>query len=109
MYDEGIIAIIAIIAMILGTYVLINLPKLLKKFIIKPIDKLAQGASDMKNENTGFLQKWYNGMTYGQRLFVWIVSGMLIFIYGVGLIPLSILIYCKLGTSKTGCDSRGQD
>ena len=43
------------------------------------------------------LQLWYNYNTPGQRLFLWIVSVLLIFAFGIGLIPLILFIYLELG------------
>lgn len=64
----------------------------------------------MQKENTGTIQKWYNNMTKAQRMYVYIVSCLLIFVYGIGLIPLSVLIYCKLGTRKSnGIDTTFND
>jgi len=46
------------------------------------------------------LQDWYNGITPWQRNFLWIVSILLIACYGIGLIPLALLIYLKLGNQR---------
>ena len=46
------------------------------------------------------LQKWYDGMTKGQRVFLYLISIPLILVYGFGLLPLAILIYCHLGAGK---------
>ena len=43
------------------------------------------------------LQSWYNGVTVGQRKFLWIISFLLVPVWGIGLVPLAILIYLKLG------------
>ena len=46
------------------------------------------------------LQNWYNSITPWQRKFLWILSILLILVYGIGLIPLALLIYLKLGNQK---------
>lgn len=43
------------------------------------------------------LNEWYDGMTKGQRYFVWAVSAAGVLVYGIGLIPLVLLIYLQLG------------
>ena len=43
------------------------------------------------------LQDWYYSNTTGQRKFFWILSILLVFLFGIGLIPLALLIYIKLG------------
>ena len=51
-------------------------------------------------ENKTMLQNWYNSMTPMQVKFLWIVSFLLVFLYGIGLIPLALLIYLKLGNQR---------
>ena len=46
------------------------------------------------------LKNWYNSMTPMQVKFLWIVSFLLVFLYGIGLIPLALLIYLKLGNQR---------
>lgn len=43
------------------------------------------------------LEEWYDGMTKGQRVFVYVVSVGLVAVYLLGLIPLSLLMYLQLG------------
>lgn len=43
------------------------------------------------------LSAWYTGMTKGQKIFVYFASSALVFLFGVGLIPLALLIYLELG------------
>lgn len=43
------------------------------------------------------LSAWYEGMTKGQKFFVYAISIALSVVYGVGLIPLAVLIYLHLG------------
>jgi hypothetical protein len=43
------------------------------------------------------MRNWYDGITSGQKLFLFALSIILVFVYGIGLIPLCILIYCELG------------
>jgi len=43
------------------------------------------------------LNAWYTGMTKGQKIFVYLASCALVFVFGVGLIPLALLIYLELG------------
>ncbi|MDR2712495.1 MAG: hypothetical protein LBB91_05215 [Clostridiales bacterium] len=53
-----------------------------------------------KKRRSAMLQNWYNSMTPMQVKFLWIVSFLLVFIYGIGLIPLALLIYLKLGNQR---------
>lgn len=46
------------------------------------------------------MKRWYENMTKGQRTFVYFVSLALVFLYGIGLLPLSVLIYLHLGRSS---------
>ena len=46
------------------------------------------------------LQDWYYSNTTGQRKFLWILSVVLVPVYGIGLIPLALLIYIKLGNQQ---------
>lgn len=52
--------------------------------------------ADLSNEGTR-MQKWYRGMTKGQKVFVYVVSTALILCAGIGLLPLAVLIYLELG------------
>ena len=61
-------------------------------------DKYQEGESYMAKSNR--LQSWYHdSITVGQRRLLWIVSGLLILVFGVGLIPLAFLMYLHLGRS----------
>jgi len=43
------------------------------------------------------MKNWYKNMTKGQKVFVYLVSTATILVFGIGLIPLAILIYLELG------------
>jgi hypothetical protein len=43
------------------------------------------------------MQKWYRGMTKGQKVVVYVVSTALILCFGIGLLLLAGLIYLELG------------
>ena len=43
------------------------------------------------------LNEWYEGMGKGQKVFVYLVSAALVFVFGLGLAPLALLIYLELG------------
>lgn len=43
------------------------------------------------------MKYWYKSLTKGQKNFVYLVSAGLIFAWGVGLLPLAVLIYLELG------------
>ncbi len=43
------------------------------------------------------MKQWYKSMPKGQKVFVYFVSVALIMLYGIGLLPLAILIYLELG------------
>ena len=43
------------------------------------------------------IEKWYRRMGNQQKFFVYLVSACLIFAFGIGLLPLAILIYLELG------------
>ncbi|MCE9679431.1 hypothetical protein LZP69_09625 [Shewanella sp. AS1] len=43
------------------------------------------------------MKNWYKKMTKGQKIFVYLVSMALVLVYGIGLLPLAILIYLQLG------------
>lgn len=43
------------------------------------------------------MKNWYQFMPKGQKIFVYLVSIALILLYGIGLLPLVILIYLELG------------
>lgn len=45
------------------------------------------------------MKKWYNNLTPKQLIFLYIISVVLIVPYGIGLVPLALLIYLKLGNS----------
>jgi len=43
------------------------------------------------------IEDWYRDMPKGQKIFVYLVSIALVWVFGVGLLPLAILIYLELG------------
>lgn len=43
------------------------------------------------------LADWYRGMNKSQKYFVWGMSTVLIFVYGVGFLTTSVLVYLELG------------
>lgn len=43
------------------------------------------------------IEDWYRNMPKGQKIFVYFVSIALVFVFGIGLLPLAILIYLELG------------
>jgi len=43
------------------------------------------------------LNNWYENITKGQKIFIYFTSVALIMLFGIGLIPLAILIYLELG------------
>ena len=43
------------------------------------------------------LNVWYDEMQKGQKIFVYLVSIALVLAYGIGLAPLTALIYLELG------------
>ena len=43
------------------------------------------------------MQKWYNSTNTPQKIFLFLLSLALVVVFGVGLIPLFILIYLELG------------
>ena len=49
--------------------------------------------------NMSALNAWYDGMTGAQKVFVYVISLLLVLAWGAGLVPLCILIYLQLGTS----------
>jgi hypothetical protein len=68
------------------------------------VDRIWQGlgSGEIKENSimakSNMLQNWYhNGITVGQRRLLWIVSVLLIMVFGVGLIPLAFLLYLHLG------------
>ncbi len=48
------------------------------------------------------MKNWYKKMTKGQKIFVYLVSTALVIFWGIGLLPLAILIYLQLGEGGTG-------
>lgn len=46
------------------------------------------------------MKNWYKNMTKGQKIFVYFVSAALVMVFGIGLLPLAILIYLELGQSQ---------
>ena len=43
------------------------------------------------------MKLWYKKITKGQKIFLYFVSICLILAFGIGLLPLAILIYLELG------------
>jgi hypothetical protein len=43
------------------------------------------------------LKNWYRNIQKGQKIFVYLVSTALILVFGIGLLPLTVLIYLELG------------
>ena len=43
------------------------------------------------------MRKWYDNLTVKQLKLLYVVSFLLIFVYGIGLIPLTVLIFYALG------------
>ncbi|MGF6412565.1 hypothetical protein OKW37_004235 [Paraburkholderia sp. MM5482-R2] len=43
------------------------------------------------------MKNWYANITKGQKVFLYSLSSFLILVYGIGLIPLLVLIYLQLG------------
>lgn len=43
------------------------------------------------------LKRWYKNINKNQKIFVYFVSVALILVFGIGLLPLTILIYLELG------------
>lgn len=43
------------------------------------------------------MKQWYENTNKGQKLFMWGVSLLLVWVYGAGLLPLAILTYLELG------------
>jgi len=52
----------------------------------------------------GEMKKWYKNLTKGQKKFVYFVSICLIFAFGIGLLPLVVLIYLELGNKDEDTD-----
>lgn len=84
---------------------IIILVLLLLKFLVLPfllnMGKIVSEGPSIDDENCSAIQKWYNNMKENQRLFLWILSIITIPFFGLGIIPLCILIYCKLGMKKS--------
>jgi hypothetical protein len=56
---------------------------------------------------SNMLQNWYHtSITVGQRRLLWIVSVLLIMVFGIGLIPLAFLLYLHLGVHSAEKPSR---
>ena len=43
------------------------------------------------------MKNWYESITKGQKVFLYSLSSFLVLVYGIGLIPLLLLIYLQLG------------
>lgn len=46
------------------------------------------------------MNDWYKNMTKNQKNFVYLVSAALVLVFGIGLVPLAILIYLELGSAR---------
>jgi hypothetical protein len=64
-------------------------------FVLDWLNHLNQLLTHQGNMN--FLSEWYDAMPKGQKVFVYLVSTGLILAFGVGLVPLAVLIYLELG------------
>ena len=43
------------------------------------------------------MKDWYRDMPMGQKIFVYLLSIALVPAFGIGLLPLAVLIYLQLG------------
>ena len=43
------------------------------------------------------IENWYEEINKNQKIFVYVVSTVLVGVFGVGLLPLAVLIYLELG------------
>lgn len=55
--------------------------------------------STSSHGNSSPMSAWYWRLTNEQRIFIWVVSGLLVLFYGVGLVPLAILTFIRLGST----------
>ena len=46
------------------------------------------------------MKNWYQNMNKNQKIFVYLVSVALVLFFGVGLLPLAVLIYLQLGQNE---------
>lgn len=46
------------------------------------------------------MQQWYKDTTKTQKTLMYVVCVPLIFVYGVGILPLIFLLYCEAGNGK---------
>ena len=46
------------------------------------------------------MQEWYDSTNKKQKLLMWGTSGILILVFGTGLLLLAILTYLEFGSSK---------
>ncbi len=46
------------------------------------------------------MKNWYQNMNKNQKIFVYLVSVALVLFFGVGLLPLAVLIYLQLGQKE---------
>ncbi|GEM_PF-1771618 len=51
------------------------------------------------------MKKWYKDINKGQKIFIYLVSLALTLMWGVGLLPLAILIYLELGERNSSSSS----
>ena len=52
----------------------------------------------------GEMKNWYKNISKGQKKFVYFVSICLVMVFGIGLLPLAILIYLELGSKDEDAD-----
>lgn len=48
------------------------------------------------------LEAWYDTMNSGQKLLVYVISAGLVLLWGLGLVPLAVLVYLELGRKDRG-------
>ena len=46
------------------------------------------------------VESWYKNITKGQKIFIYFVSIGLILAFGIGLLPLAVLIFLELGQRR---------
>lgn len=45
------------------------------------------------------MQNWYNSIEANQKLFIFMLSTLSILVFGIGLIPIAVLVYLELGSN----------
>lgn len=69
-----------------------------------PLSKEESSRFDDPNDqatSNAITSDWYESLTDGQRNLLWIVSIVFVFVYGIGLIPLTFLLFKSLGQSHS--------